>query len=112
MNSVVFMPRIMPHCGGGGDFSDLPVVLLTLVIVGVPNCQLLFWDFCKKDRIFYSISQFSNGFSYTPIYWDNIKPTFDNSFLGCLGGVIGFILVVTALLIGLVAGVYCLITML
>lgn len=105
MNSVVFMPRIIPHCGGGGDFSDLPVVLLTLVIVGV--ILILFGILANILQI-----KFSNRFSYTPIYWDNIKPTFDNSFLGCLGGVIGFILVVTALLIGLVAGVYCLITML
>lgn len=102
MNSIVFMPSIMPHCGGGGDFAELPVVLLTFIIAGI--ILILFGIFANILQI-----KFSNGFGYTPIYWDNIKPTLDNSFLGCLCGFFGCVFIGASLIVGLVAGVYWLI---
>lgn len=105
MNPVVFMPRIMPHCGGGGDFADFSDMLLTFIIAGVILVIL---------GILFNILhiKFSNGFEYTPIYWDDIKPTLDNSFLGYLCGFFGCIFIGASLIVGLVAGVYwCIITL-
>lgn len=98
MNPVVFMPRVMPHCGGGGDFAELPDVLLTFSIAGIILLIL---------GIFANIlhAKFSQGFC-TPIRWADIKPTFDNSFLGCLGGVLGSIFICASAIVGLAAGVY------
>ena len=100
MNPVIFMPRVTPHIGGGcGNFADLPSVLLTCVIVGVILIML---------GIVANILhvKFSRGFDGTPIDWADIKPTLDNSLLGCFGGVFGFILICAAMIVGLGAGVF------
>lgn len=100
MSPVIFMPRVMPHCGGGGNFSDLPVVLLTFVVVGV--ILYLFGIFANILHI-----KISNGFAYTPICWHDIKPgELDNTMLGWLGGLFGFAFIGTAVIMGLGAGVY------
>lgn len=100
MNPVIFMPRVMPHCGGGGgDFAELPIVLSTFVIAGV--ILYLFGIFANILHI-----KFSNGFAHTPICWCDIKPTFDNSFLGCFCGFFGFIFISASAIVGLAAGVY------
>ena len=106
MNPVVFMPRVMPHIGSGcGNFADFHVVFLTFVIAGV--ILIILGILANVLHV-----KFSQGFGYTPIYWDDIKPTLDNSYLGCLCGFFGFILICTALFMGLVAGVYwCIITL-
>lgn len=99
MNPVIFMPRVMPHIGGGGNFAELPTVLLTCVIVGV--ILLILGILANILHI-----KCSQGFGYTPIHWIDIKPTFDNSFLGCFCGVFGSALIGAAVLIGLVVGIY------
>jgi hypothetical protein len=105
MNPVIFMSRVMPHCGGGGNFTELPVVLLTFVIAGV--ILIILGILANILHV-----KFSQGFGYTPIHWADIKPTFDNSFLGCLGGILGSIFICTSATVGLVAGVYwCIITL-
>lgn len=102
MNSVIFIPRVLPHAGGGcGDFAELPSVLLTCAIVGV--ILIILGIFANILHV-----KFSQGFD-TPICWTDIKPTIDNSLLGCFGGVLGVILICTSLIIGLIAGVYLLI---
>jgi hypothetical protein len=95
MNSVIFMP----HCGGGGNIAELPSVLLTCVIVGV--ILIILGILANILNV-----KFSKGFGYTPIRWGDIKPTFENSILGCLGGLLGFAFICTALLMGLVVGIY------
>ena len=106
MNSIVFMPSVMPNCGGGnGDIAGFLTMLLTLLIVGV--ILYLFGIFANILHI-----KISNGFSYTPMSWHDIKPTEDNSFLGFFGGFFGFAFIGAAVLIGLVAGVYWIIIML
>ena len=99
MNPVVFMPRVMPHCGGCGHFAELLVVLLTFSIAGA----ILLILGILANILHIKISQ---GFGYTPIRWVDIKPTFDNSFLGCFCGFLGFAFVVASLIVGLAAGVY------
>lgn len=104
MNPVIFMPRVMPHCGGGGNFAELPVVLLTFSIAGVILIIL---------GILANIlhAKFSQGFG-TPIRWADIKPTFDNSFLGCFCGFLGVVFICAAAIVGLCAGIYwCIITL-
>ena len=99
MNPVIFMPRVMPHCGGVGNAAELSSVLLTFFIAGV--ILIIFGIFANILHV-----KFSRGFDATPICWYDIKPTFDNSFLGCFGGVLGSIFICASLIIGLVAGVY------
>ena len=102
MNPVIFMPRVMPHIGGGGgNFTDLSPVLLTFAIVGVILYLL---------GIFVNILyvKFSQRSAHTPIHWADIEPRIDNTFLGCLCGVFGFVLVCAAVILGLFVGVhYC-----
>ena len=58
MNSIVFIPSIMPNCGGGsGDIAGFLTMLLTLLIVGV--ILYLFGIFANILHI-----KISNGFSY------------------------------------------------
>ena len=105
MNSVIFIPRVILHCGGSSNFAELPAVLLTCVIVGV-----IFVIFGILANILHV--KISQGFGYTSIHWADIKPTFDNSFLGCLGGFFGCAFIGVALFMGLVVGVYwCIITL-
>jgi hypothetical protein len=99
MNSIMFMPSIMPHCGGGGDCSDLPVVLLTFAITGV--ILIILGIFANILHV-----KFSRGFDGTPISWADIKPNIDNSFLGGLCGTFGVILICASSIIGLGAFVY------
>ena len=100
MNSIVFMPSIMPNCGGGsGDVEGFLVMLLTFFIAGI--VLFLFGIFVNILSI-----KFSNGFGYTPMSWHDIKPTEDNSFLGFLGGLFGFALIGASSIIGLVSGIY------
>ena len=101
MNPVIFMPRVMPHCGGGGNFSDLPVVLLTCAIAGV--ILIILGIFANILHV-----KFSQGFG-TPICWADIKPNIDNSFLGGVCGTLGGIFIGASLIVGLIAGVYLLI---
>lgn len=100
MNPIIFMPLV--GRGGCGNAADLPSVLLTFFIAGVILIML---------GILANILhvKFSRGFDGTPICWYDIKPTFDNSFLGCFGGVLGSIFICASLIVGLVAGVYWLI---
>lgn len=99
MNPVVFMPRVMPHCGGGGDFAELPVVLLTFSIAGA--ILLILGILVNILHV-----KFSQGFGYTPIRWADIKPTFANSFLGCFCGFMGFAFICASVVVSLTAGVY------
>ena len=101
MKSIVFMPSIMPHCGGGGNFTDLPTVLLTFAITGV--ILIILGILVNTLHI-----KFSQGFGAS-IRWVDIKPDIDNSFLGGLCGFLGVILICTSSIIGLGAFVYCLI---
>lgn len=103
MNSVIFIPRvIIPHAGGGcGNFAELPSVLLTCAIAGV--ILIILGIFANILHV-----KFSQGFN-TPICWTDIKPTFDNSLLGCLGGTLGVVYICASLIVGLIAGVYLLI---
>ena len=104
MNPVVFMPRVMPHCGGGGNITELLAVLLTFAIAGV--ILIILGILANVLHV-----KFSQGFG-TPIRWADIKPTFDNSFLGCLGGFLGVVFICAAAIVGLCAGVYwCIITL-
>lgn len=107
MNSIVFMPSIMPNCGGGsGDVEGFLIMLLTFFIAGV--LLYLFGIFANILHI-----KISNGFSYTPISWHDIKPgELNNSMLGWIGGLFGFAFIGAAVLIGLVVGVYWIIIML
>jgi hypothetical protein len=98
MNSIMFMPSIMPHCGGGGDFTELLVMLLTFIIAGV--VLIIFGIFANILHI-----KFSQGFD-SQICWADIKPNFDNSFLGCLCGTLGVIYICASLIVGLIACVY------
>lgn len=99
MNPVIFMPRVMPHIGSGGcDSADCSTMLLTFAIVGVILIILGILGNILHVK-------FSQGFDAS-ICWTNIRPDFDNSFLGCLCGTFGFILVCTAAFIGLIAGIY------
>jgi hypothetical protein len=97
MKSIVFMPSIMPHCGG--DFSDLPVVLLTFAITGV--ILIILGIFANILHV-----KFSRGFDGTPISWADIKPDIDNTLLGCFCGVFGVVFIGAAAIVGLCAGVY------
>lgn len=100
MNSIVFMPSIMPNCGGGcSDVEGFLIMLLTFFIAGI--VLFLFGIFANILHI-----KFSNGFGYTSMSWHDIKPTEDNSFLGFLGGLFGFALIGASSIISLVAGVY------
>lgn len=98
MNSVIFMPSVMPRCGGGGD-AELSTVLLTLLIVGV--ILIILGILINILHI-----KFSQGFGHTPISWTDIKPSIDNTFLGGFCANLGGIVVGAAALIGLSAGVY------
>lgn len=100
MNSIVFMPSIMPNCGGGcSDVEGFLIMLLTFFIAGI--VLFLFGIFANILHI-----KFSNGFGYTPMSWHDIKPTIDNSFLGCFCGLFGFALIGASSIIGLVSGIY------
>lgn len=100
MNSVIFMPSVMPNCGGGGDVEGFLVMLLTLLIVGI-----ILYILGILANILHI--KFSNGFGYTPMSWHDIKPgELSNSMLGWMGGLFGFAFIGAAVLIGLVAGVY------
>jgi hypothetical protein len=101
MKSIVFMPSIMPHCGGGsGDIAGFLTMLLTLLIVGV--ILYVFGIFANILHI-----KISNGFAYTPICWHDIKPgELSNPVLGWIGGIFGFAFIGVAVIMGLVAGVY------
>lgn len=99
MNTITFMPMIMPRISEGGNLADLPIVLLTFVIAGV--ILIILGIFVNILR-----AKFSQGFGYTPIYWENIKPNIDNSLLGGLCGFFGCVFIGASLLIGLVAGIY------
>lgn len=99
MNSIMFMPRVIPNCSGGGNIAELSTVLLTFIIVGV----ILYLFGILANILHTKISQ---GFGYTPIYWNDIKPTIDNSLLGFLCGLFGFAFIFAALLMGSVAGIY------
>ena len=106
MNSVVFMPRVMPHIGSGcGNVTELPYVLLTCVIVG--TILIIFGILANILHI-----KFSQGFKYTPIHWADIKPNIDNTVLGAVCGTLGFAFIVAAALVGLAVGVYLYIIML
>jgi hypothetical protein len=99
MNSIMFMPSIMPHCGGcGSDTEGFLVMLLTFFVTGV--ILFLFGIFVNILSI-----KFSNRFEYTPMSWHDIKPTEDNSFLGFLGGIFGLAFTGASIIIGLVSGV-------
>ena len=98
MNPVIFIPSVMPHCGGGGNFTELPIVLLTFAIAGV--VLIIFGIFANILHV-----KFSQGFD-TPICWADIKPNIDNSFLGGVCGTLGGIFIGASLIVGLVAGVY------
>lgn len=94
------MPQVMPHIGsGGGNISDLPTMLLTFAIAGAILYLLgiLVNILCVK---------FSREDDDTRIYWNDIKPDIDNSFFGCVCGVLGFALITAAVVIGLVASVF------
>lgn len=93
------MPRVMPHCGGGGDFAELPIVLLTFTIVGV-----ILIIFGILVNILHA--KFSQGFGYTSIGWADIKPDTDNTLLGGFCGFLGCICIAAAALTGLIGGVY------
>ena len=101
MNSIVFMPSIMPNCGGGcSDVEGFLTMILTLLIVGI--ILYVFGIFVNILHI-----KISNGFSYTPISWHDIKPgELSNTVLGWTCGIFGFAFIGTAVIIGLVAGVY------
>ena len=89
------------HTGGSGsDTEGFLVMILTLLIVGV--ILYVFGIFANILHI-----KISNGFSYTPISWHDIKPgELNNSVLGWTGGIFGFAFIGAAVIIGLVAGVY------
>ena len=97
MNSIVFMPSVMPNCGGNN--TDLPTVLLTFAIAGI--ILIILGILANILHV-----KFSRGFDGTPISWADIKPDIDNTFLGCLGGVLGVIFICASTIIGIVAGVY------
>lgn len=99
MNSIVFMPRIVPHYGGGGNFSGLPSVLLTCAIVGV----ILIVIGILANALHTKLSQ---GFTYNQIRWADIKPGIDNTLVGFFCGVLGFAFIAGASILGLVVGVY------
>lgn len=104
MNSIIFMPSIIPHCGGSGsDIEGFIAMLLTFFVTGV--ILFLFGIFANILHI-----KFSNGFGYTQMSWHDIKPTEDNSFLGFLGGLFGFAFIGASIIIGLGSGVGLLIT--
>ena len=93
------------HIGGGGGDAELSTVLLTFFIAGV--ILIIFGILANILHV-----KFSRGFDGTPICWYDIKPTFDNSLLGCFGGVLGSIFICAAAIVGLCAGVYwCIITL-
>lgn len=100
------MPQVMPYIGscGGGDFTGLPVVLLTFAIVGVIVIMLGILGNILHVK-------FSQGFD-VPIYWDDIKPNIDNTVFGAVCGTLGFSCIGAAAIIGLGVGVgWCIITL-
>lgn len=99
MNPVIFMPRIVPHCGGGGNFAELPIVLLTCAIVGA----ILIVIGILANALHTKLSQ---GSAYTQIRWADIKPGIDNTIVGFFCGVLGFAFIAGAAILGLVACVY------
>ena len=100
MNSIIFMPSIIPNCGGGGDTAEFLTMLLTFFVTGV--ILYLFGIFANILHI-----KFSNGFAYTSICWHDIKPgELDNTMLGWMCGLFGFSFIGTAVIMGLAAGVY------
>jgi hypothetical protein len=99
MNSIVFMPQVMPRIGGGcGNCEDLPTVLLVFTIVGA--IVVMFGILGNILHV-----KFSQGFD-TSICWDNIKPTIDNTVFGAVCGTLGFASIGAATIMGLFAGVY------
>ena len=98
MNRIMFMPSVMPRCGGGGD-AELSTVLLTFAIVGV--ILIILGILINILHI-----KFSRGFDGTPISWADIKPSIDNTFLGGFCANLGCIFIAASALIGLVAGIY------
>lgn len=100
MNPVIFMPRVMPHIGsGGGNCEDLPTVLLVFTIVGAIVVMIGILGNILHVK-------FSQGFRHTPIRWDDIKPTIDNTVFGAVCGTLGFASIGAVALICLTAGVY------
>lgn len=93
MNSIIFIPSIIPNCGGG-DTAEFLAMLLTFFVTGV--ILYVFGIFANILHI-----KFSNGFGYTPISWHDIKPTEDNSMIGFFGGLFGIAFVGASVLIGL-----------
>ena len=89
------------HTGGSGsDTEGFLVMILTLFVTGV--ILYVFGIFVNILHI-----KISNGFSYTPISWHDIKPgELSNTVLGWTCGIFGFAFIGTAVIIGLVAGVY------
>ena len=94
MNAVIFIP----HCSGG-NISELPLVLLTCIIVGA--ILIILGILANILHV-----KFSKGYRNAKIHWIDIKPTFENSMLGCLGGLLGFAFICAALLMGLPVGIY------
>ena len=100
MNSIIFMPSIIPNCGSGGDTVEFLTMLLTFFVTGV-----ILYVFGILANILHI--KFSNGFAYTPICWHDIKPgELDNTMLGWMCGLFGFAFIGTAVIMGLAAGVY------
>ena len=99
MNRIIFMPSVMPRCGGGGNIADLPPVLLTFTIVGV----ILIIAGILVNTLH---AKFSNGFGHASISWADIKPDINNTTLGGMCGFLGCIFIAASAFIGLVAGVY------
>lgn len=95
MNSIIFMPSIIPNCGGGGDTAEFLAMLLTFFVTGV--ILYVFGIFANILHI-----KFSNGFGYTPMSWHDIKPgELDNTMLGWMCGLFGITFVGASVLIGL-----------
>lgn len=101
MNSIIFMPRVVPHIGGGGNCENFPAVLLTFIIVGI--IVILFGII---GNIFHV--KFSQGFDAS-ICWDDIKPDISNTVFGAVCGTFGAASIGAAVIIGLGVGVGALI---
>ena len=99
MNRIMFMPSVMPRCGGSGNIADLPPVLLTFAIAGV--ILIIFGILVNTLHI-----KFSQGFGHAQISWADIKPDINNTTLGGVCGFLGCIFIAASALIGLVAGIY------